>query len=158
VEYSGNDCIIKYDKILEIKDNHHRNLQVNGNKLAPRRDIDIERDKNIYIKQKLTPDDVLNLWNTEFAKDGQHLPSLGSGKHLSNCLESIKYLDTLDKWRDVFIKATGNDFLSSGVDNWRVNITWLVDYDNVLKVVGGNYINNASMANPVTDFLKRMEK
>ena len=34
VNYSGNDCVIEWRKILEIKDNHSRNLQVTDKQLA----------------------------------------------------------------------------------------------------------------------------
>lgn len=60
VEYSGNDCLIKYDKIMKIKDNHHKNLLVVSKQLASDLPLDKKRidkkriDKNIKenIKEK----------------------------------------------------------------------------------------------------------
>jgi hypothetical protein len=53
VNHSGNDCLIKYDKITKIKDNHHKNLPAACQELASNLPLDKIRidkkriDKNI---------------------------------------------------------------------------------------------------------------
>ena len=59
VHYSGNDCQIKYPKLSEIKDNHVKNLQVTGKKLAHRLDIDKDKelDKELNTMPKTIDDE-----------------------------------------------------------------------------------------------------
>lgn len=53
VNHSDNDCVIKYDKIMKIKDNHHKNLPVDGNKKEKNLPLDkIRIDKNRIDKNK----------------------------------------------------------------------------------------------------------
>jgi hypothetical protein len=108
--------------------------------------------------KSVTPDAIVDVWNREFAASGQTVPGLGGGKHLENCIEAIKHLDTLDKWRNLFAQATSSEFLSKGTDSWKVNLLWLVDYDNALKVLSGNYSNTNQADSIIQDFLKKVQK
>lgn len=52
VEYSGNNCRIKYDKIAEIKDNYTKDLQASSKRKASNLLLDKEKEKRERIKNK----------------------------------------------------------------------------------------------------------
>lgn len=90
--------------------------------------------------QKLTPDEIINHWNMRYGARFGHCPGVGGGKHRENILESLKYLNTLDDWTKLFDMAASSEFLSgSNKSDWTVNFLWLIDYDNALKVLSGNF-------------------
>lgn len=49
--------VIVFDKLLEIKDNHTKNLQVSGNKVSPRKDKEKNKNKN-KIRNTMPSTDV----------------------------------------------------------------------------------------------------
>ena len=57
VEYSGNNCRIIYHKILEIKDNHSRNLQVTDKQLTSNLLLEENKNKNKNKNKKQDADD-----------------------------------------------------------------------------------------------------
>jgi hypothetical protein len=89
------------------------------------------------FKNKLTPDDIIQLWNDEMTPIGfAYARGLGSGLHLKNFIESTKWLHDLDSWRELFDLCKNSKSLNGKGDmQWRVNLTWLVNYDNALKVL-----------------------
>jgi len=136
----GDVYVIVFPKLLEIKDNHTRNLQVTSKKVAPRKDKEKKRiDKT--REEGITPDDVVQLWNEFATKNNLKIcRGLGSGKHLQNFIEAINWLKEKKDWDELFTLCGKSDFLM-GKENgdWIVSLTWLVDYDNALKVLNGNF-------------------
>lgn len=148
---------IKFDKLPKYLGRYENKISPNSSKERKEK----ERKENKIITdetKRLTPDEVVDLWNREFAKPSQTTPGLGSGKHLDNCIESLSHLKTLGDWRTLFSKATSNEFLSSGIDSWRVNLLWLVDYDNALKVLSGNFEKENNTQAIIDDFIKKVQK
>lgn len=91
---------------------------------------------------KYTPDDLVQLWNDTMPSVGlEYCRGLGSGKHLENYIEAQKFLPSLGDWKEVLEICRKEKTLNSGDNkiNWKVNLLWLVDYDNCLKVLNGNF-------------------
>ena len=99
-----------------------------------------KRKENIYIGQIL-PDDIVQLWNEKMPQHGfKHSHGLGMDKHLKKFLEAVNYLDTKEKWSELFTLCIDSKKLSGENNiNWKANLLWLVDYDNALKVLNEDY-------------------
>ncbi len=144
VEIFDNFYRIKIPNLAKIKDNHTKNLQVTGNKVSEnlpqekKRTDKKRKDKNIY---GITPDDIIQLWNDEMPQHGfEYCRGLGSGKHLHNAIESMGFLQEKKSWHELFTTCIKAQTLNGDNNlNWRVSLTWLVDYDNAIKVLNGNY-------------------
>ncbi len=121
------------------------------NKMSPNSPNKIKENKikeKESIKERVTCDDVLNLWNDSYGNKFGYCPGFGSGKHLENVLESLGFLKTIDDWKNLFLKATESNFLSGKNNNdWTVNLLWLIDYDNALKVLSDTYNENKIIKN-----------
>lgn len=139
---------IYFPKLLEIKDNHTRNLQVNSKLLAPRKEKK-RKEKRRGEKNKYTPDDVINLYNKNFGEKLGYCRGLGSGEHLNNFLEASSWLKDDADWQILFDKCKESDTLMGIDGKWNVNLTWLVNYDNAIKVLNGNY-DNGNSSNKIT--------
>jgi hypothetical protein len=78
--------------------------------------------------------------------DFGHCSSLGGGKHLESCLESIKFLPKPDDWTELFDLVKQSGFLTGESDlGWKVSLPWLVNFDNVVKVRAGSFPQGNSM-------------
>lgn len=81
-------------------------------------------------------------------KEFGYCPGLGGGVHRDNCLESIRYLPDQASWENLFAKCRESEFLTGkGKSTWTVNLIWLVNYDNALKVLSDNFDENKAMRN-----------
>lgn len=129
---------------LDVNLTHIQRVFVNTNRLKDK-DIDQDKDKD-KAKDKdkesviFTPDHVIDLWNAELGISNGRVSSLGSNKHLRNCLESIKYLPDEKSWVNLFTKVKSSPFLMGENDRgWFVPLTWLVDYDNTLRIISDEF-------------------
>lgn len=147
-EINEKNYIIEIPNLLKIKDNHSKNLQATGKKVSKNLPLDKirkEKNKNIYISKNYSVDDVINLWNKKLGEKLGYCQGLGSGKHLINLSESMKFVQTLKEWEDIFSKCeTTPNLMGENNIGWKVNLLWLVDYDNFLKVQNGNYDNGSA--------------
>jgi len=102
-----------------------------------------EKERKENSAKALTPDDVVQLWNEKMPSNNfKHCLGLGSGRHVENFLEARQWMQDLKSWDELFTKCVNNKKLNGENEiKWRVNLTWLVDYDNALKVLNGNYEN-----------------
>lgn len=122
------------------------------NALKGAQDKDKDKDKDIISinnasgMPRMTPDAVVQLWNTVAGPTLGYCKSLGSGKHLQNFFAALEFLPDEQSWRDLFEKCLQSDFLSGKSDtNFVVSLTWLADFDNAVKVLNGNYRNDANI-------------
>jgi hypothetical protein len=116
------------------------------------------KEKEIIIK-KLTPDEIIDLWNFKHGAKFGRCPGVGGGKHRDNILEAIQFLPTLESWDELFTKATSSDFLSgNNSSDWTVNFLWLIDYDNALKVLSDNYDDQKIVRAIQAEFLQKVSK
>jgi len=123
----GQEINIKIPKLLEVKDNHTRNLQVNSRTLAPRQDKDKDKelDKNRYSpKADLTPpkepspvseirESFLQSYKQEFKREYAGWGAKENGmvaKWLKSVsLENAKRLCALyPKWNDPWVTKQGH--------------------------------------------------
>ena len=81
------------------------------------------------------PDDVIQLWNDTMTYKFPYCRGLGSGEHLNNFIESTQHMKTLQDWVELFELCKGLE----EYEKWNVNLNWLVNYDNALKVFNGNF-------------------
>lgn len=59
-----------------------------------------------------------------------------------------EYKGDLNIFRELFTKAEQSDFLKgNNKSNWKANFDWLLNQKNMIKVLEGNYDNNASKKN-----------
>jgi hypothetical protein len=113
--------------------------QSKGNQRATNKnDKNDKNDKNAYI----APDDVVQLYNETLGKKLEYCRGLGSHQHLNNFLEATQWLKTKDDWLELFHKCENRSHLMGEDGGWCVSLTWLVNYDNALKVLNGNFNNN----------------
>tara|TARA_R110000868_G_C10972548_1_gene770448 strand:- start:31030 stop:31812 length:783 start_codon:yes stop_codon:yes gene_type:complete len=122
-----------------------------------------EKKRNIYIQDEVSnlstkktnkivannnhdtasysPDDLIQLWNTTMTLDNgfAFCHGLGSGKHLHNFIEARNFMKDISAWEELFTKIKKIKSLKENNIGWKVNLNWLVDYDNVLKVLNGNF-------------------
>ena len=73
----------------------------------------------------------------------QSLPTIRklSKKRLSILNARLKEYPEEQFWVDYFIKVEQSDFLAGRHDSWRSNFDWLINENNMNKVLEGNYVN-----------------
>ena len=74
------------------------------------------------------------------------LPSIRklSKKRLSALNARLKEYPEEQFWTTYFEKVERSDFLSGRKDSWRTGIDWLLNENNMIKVLEGNYDNKKS--------------
>ena len=99
------------------------------------------KNNNNVFTGGLIPDDVVQLWNETMPQHGfEYCRGLGAGKHLKNAIESLGWMQDKKSWHELFTSCINAKTLNGDNNKkWRVNLTWLVDYDNAIKVLNGNY-------------------
>jgi hypothetical protein len=94
-----------------------------------------KNDKNVY-KAAYTPHQLIDYWNEKMTPKFAHCKDIGSGSYLRSLLETMKYLQKLSDWDEIFDKVKSTKKFNGDNDlNWQANLIWLCDYDNVLKVI-----------------------
>lgn len=91
-------------------------------------------------KVNYTPNDLIQLWNKLVPEKQWSGISFGGGKHQEHFLKSSGYpeLCDLEGWKRAILKALESEWLTN---TGPLSLTWLLNYDNVLDVLGGKYLN-----------------
>jgi len=98
--------------------------------------------KESKIYKSITPDEVIQIYNETVQGKLKPFTAHLAGSALTNFFEASQYLKTGNEWKALFEKVLQSDFLLGRTDSkWTVNFLWLVDYDNALKVISGNFDN-----------------
>jgi hypothetical protein len=98
--------------------------------------------KESKIYKNITPDEVIQIYNETVQGKLKPFTAHLAGSALTNFFEASQYLKTGNEWKSLFEKVLQSDFLLGRTDSkWTVNFLWLVDYDNALKVISGNFDN-----------------
>lgn len=109
---------------------------------------DFRNSKGEEVYPKFTPDHVVDLWNKQMGSKYGHAVGLGSGKHLTNCLEAIKHLPTEEAWANLFTKCEESKHLRGENDiGWTVTLTWIVNFDNALRVLSDEFNDTKHIKN-----------
>lgn len=107
-------------------------------------------DNNIYKGDYVEPDTVIQLWNDTMPKHGYpYAKTLGSGVYIREFLNARRYLKTVDDWRELFTKVIESQGNVSKNDGWIINLNWLVNHDNALKIINGNFRRKLSDAEKI---------
>lgn len=160
VQCDSNLYHISFPKLLEIKDNHTKNLQVKNKKVTPR----IEKNK-IKNKIKNTPlgsnviefqdskneisnelfDSIIEQWNKICADNGKLKFHKGLKRTtLENFVELVrlnKSLRDIQSWKDCFHTIKNNDFLNgqNPSSSFVCTLSWLIDTNKIVDVLNGQY-------------------
>lgn len=106
--------------------------------------IDVIESSNKIQRASIDPMRLVELWNEHCIPKGyKRCHGLGAGIHLKNFLESLKYLPTEKDWTDLFDTMFKSKFLKGENDKgWRPGLTWIVNFDNAIKVKNGDFSDN----------------
>jgi hypothetical protein len=97
----------------------------------------VESEENL---KRFTPDHFVDLWNEYFGERLKRINSIGGGKHRDNFLKSLEFLPTEKHWRDLFDQCLNSPKVMGQNDiGWTVTPTWIVDFDNAIKVINGDF-------------------
>jgi len=126
--------------LIEPKQNHiniHKNINI----------------KEKYIKRKVDPLRLINMWNKYFPT--KSVKGFGiSGKHLNNFLQSNEFLqDDIKNWEMIFSKVRDSDFLR---ENKRITFNWVLDYDNLQNIEQDKYANEKNNSESVDKILNAL--
>ena len=107
--------------------------QVNSKRTQNKNVKNVKNEKN---EKNIDPALLINTWNNKFPTRIYSAFSFGSGLHMQEYLNSIEHLDTLDQWESLFTRCKESKFL---MDNSFFTLTWIIRYDNILKVLSSAY-------------------
>lgn len=100
---------------------------------------EVGHQASVSPKITIDPMHVVDLWNEMLGPEKGYSSGLGSGEHLKNFLNSTGFLPTIEHWRKLFGMVKASKFL---IEKPWCKLTWLVNYDNALKVLDGNYTDD----------------
>lgn len=132
----------------EDKDNTPTPFENSSPDFDPRKFLDakkilpeVESEENLKtLYPRFTPDHFVDLWNEIFGERLKRISGIGSGKHLENFLKSLEFLPTENHWRDLFKLCMDTPKVMGQNDiGWTVTPTWIVDYDNAIKILNGDF-------------------
>jgi hypothetical protein len=131
-------------EIIEAHKNFDPRKFLDAKKILPPE----ETQENPKTEPKFTPDHWIQLWNECFGPRLHYCHGLGGGIHLQNFIESLKFLPTEKHWRELFqiCMSTPRLMGQNGID-WAITPTWIVNYDNALKVLNGDFEEGKSTKN-----------
>jgi hypothetical protein len=158
VQISGESCTINYPRLLEIKDNHTKNLQAASKSLPsnfPLEEEEEEEEEEDIDNTVLLPED------TEVKKPNKHeifvnavvqeynsiclgLPRVKEitekrKKAIARLKKEITGLQDLQNWKYLFETVVQSDFLMGKVKEFKCSFDWILDPNNCAKIVEGNY-------------------
>lgn len=101
------------------------------------------KKKNIYTSKDCQ--EIIDLYN-DICKSLPKCIKLSETrrKHISSRLK--KYSE--DEFAELFSKAEESDFLTGKKSEWKAGFDWLINENNMIKVLEGNYDNKTSAGNP----------
>lgn len=147
-DYSGNIVRIKWDKLLEIKDNHTRNLQATGNKVSKNlhldKDIDIDKDKDKDIYNTPLPpkgddslkfEDVVAVWNASCYKYGLSKIEGISEKRKRLFKAASKNIQDIEDWKSILTAAVDRSFVKPDGKAWKPTIDYVLRSGKALELL-----------------------
>lgn len=118
------------------------------------------KESKVNSESTFTPDELIQLWNTMLTPYGfDHCRGIGTGKFLSDFLEARQWLKTSESWGELFDAVIQSEYLKGeNINGWKASLTWLVDYDNALKVLNGNYANKEKQNVLSDSFIEKLNQ
>lgn len=91
---------------------------------------------------RLMPDHIVQLWNTFASTRGlTRIELISPQKRLRRMVEVLKDHPAIEWWQTLLDEIDRSPFLLGKVRTWAVKFDWLLDPDNLCKVVEGTYRN-----------------
>lgn len=136
-------------KLLNIKDNHARNLQVadklvSANLLLEQNRTDKnrrERDQIVALAGINSPDDLLQYWNDVFQANGYPACplTLGGTNQQNFFLINKRLIENKSTWMDYLNRVDSSVFLTKKKKGGKPSLTWLLSEVNFDDVWAGKY-------------------
>lgn len=144
ISIGSNYTDLKCDKLLEIKDNHTKNLQVTFQEVSENLPLDKKKNKNKnknkkYIKKKINSDEsdggdkffkenmIAEFWNIiaeDYGLAKVKLPL--SVDRIKNIQPALKEFPEREDWEKIILEIPKNKFnLGEGDKSWKANFDWL---------------------------------
>ena len=133
----GDVFVIVFDKLLEIKDNHTRNLQVKNKPLAPRKDKDKEEDKDKKKEKEKVgnelPVKIVELWNSKAKEFERSKVKTINAKRKRLLERECKNFKSLDDWRKIFNVAVNTEYQFPDGRTWRCQFDDLFEKNRAVQ-------------------------
>ena len=114
--------------------------QTNDKQIATNKNEKNEKNEKNYIYQQ-----IADAWNECFPELSQVAKLSVKRKSLLNaCIKEFKVeygFDKSENWTKLFQHASKSDFLMGRKTDWVMGFDWVINKNNLLKVIEGNYDN-----------------
>lgn len=111
-------------------------------KSPPEKEIELERELDKDINKQSLCDEVKTMFNS-IAVDLPKVKALSESR--KKAINARVKEHGIDLVREAFITAQESDFLCGrGGDKWKASFDWIMNPNNFIKVIEGNYINNCN--------------
>jgi hypothetical protein len=92
---------------------------------------------------EFTPEHFRDLWNEIFYGTLGACRGIGFGIHLEKFLLTTGFLSTEQHWRELFSQCLTSPYLMGKTEKkFKLTPSWVVDYDNIIKIQEGRYHDN----------------
>ena len=145
---------------LGLKDNGSYTWLPNGCQMVAVDKNSIDKnsiDKNNIYKKKNTKEKIdYELISQKFNEVCVSLPSITKltdkrKRAIDKVFVKEKVID-MEEYDKLLAKTEASDFLTGREGSWRANFDWLMNPNNIAKVIDGNYDNKNSKPKPDNDF------
>lgn len=145
---------------LGLKDNGSYTWLPNGCQMVAVDKNSIDKNSidknNIYIKKNTKEKIDYELISQKFNEVCVSLPSITKltdkrKRAIDKVFVKEKVID-MEEYDKLLAKTEASDFLTGREGSWRANFDWLMNPNNIVKVIDGNYDNKNSKPKPDNDF------
>jgi len=128
--------VINYDSYQEGASEVASEGQTRGNKQECKND---KKSNNVIYQQ------IADEWNASFTE----LPNVKKvtqkrKSHINALINEFgksHRLDDIDRWKDLFEYIRSSDFLMGRKGDWRCDFDFIINKNNMLKIIEGKYEN-----------------
>ena len=145
-------------KLLEMADRQSRRTK-DEQKTNADIDKDIDKDINNISSKKIEIDyqEIINLYH-------ENCPSLPKVTKITDARKKLinaRLKDySIGELVNAFCVAEASDFLTGRNGKWKASFDWIMNTNNIVKILEGNYVNKTKQKDGYSDFndIDKMEK
>ena len=101
--------------------------------------------RGIVKPEKIGVHELVELWDQNFHDTLGCARGFGGGIHMEKFITALGFLPEKKSWQELFDQIKNSPYLMGKNDRgWKVDLTWIVDYDNAVKVLNGRYAGVSS--------------